>query len=126
VDNVEHYQLWRETRRCVSGLQRSVESGERVSEAINFARYLQWSGILRLCKGHRGEEIPEPLKTDGGLLEWETSELLQLALRVPESQRPTTLEEKICKNLDVIAGHIQRNAPPVPASATASTVGGAP
>jgi len=126
VDHVEHFKLWQETRRFVAELQRAVERGERVNEAIQFSRYLMWSGVLRELKAFPRHDQPAGLQTDAGLLEWEVSELLQAALRVPECKRLGSFEERVLKNLDVIAGHVQRLAPPSSANATASTGGGAP
>lgn len=125
MDDVTAYRLWKETRATVSRLHRAAERGESVSEAINFCRYLQWSGVLGLLKLHASACVHLPV--DGALLEWEVAELLQFALAVPETKRLGTFEQRTLSLLDVIAGHVAKIGPPgVPQAVRAvQTPGGA-
>lgn len=68
------------------------------------------SGILRELKRNPSENLQLPF--DGSLLEWEVSELHQLALAVPVTKRLGTFEERILASLDTIAGHVAKYAPP--------------
>lgn len=125
VEIVELYTLWNSTRQQVAALHRAVERGERITEAIHFAKYLICCGIIReLKRNNKNTEAHESLVVDGALLEWEVSELLQLALRVPEHRRLASFEERVIKNLDLIAGQVLKLSPPVSASATPTTAGG--
>jgi hypothetical protein len=93
---------------------RRVQEGKGLEAALEFARYVFWSGIIELC-----EEYPQehPLKVDGAMMRWKCEELqrkVQDRYRLndgkPHIER-TELEE-INRKLDLIAGHVAKFSPP--------------
>jgi hypothetical protein len=127
VEAIEYYRIGKETRTELNRLKRSLESGSDATDAIRFVRYLQWSGLLAILK--RAPDCGR-LTCDGALIEWEASELLEFALRLPQIKRVGTFEERVLNGLDVIAGHVAKftASPALPQSSKdgdASTVGGA-
>jgi len=122
VEHTEVFNLYRQTRAKVAELLVAVERGERAQEALSFGRYLQWSGITRLCRAN--SQYDRHLQIDGPLLDGEISDLIARALKVPE--KPTSarsdFEQRVLRNLDMIAGHVRSLT--LPASAGRSTAGG--
>lgn len=53
--------IWRETDRYIETLQRSAREGKQITEAANYARWLQFSGILELLE-RNSEGGPLPVR----------------------------------------------------------------
>lgn len=72
-DSVTLHQIWRETNRKVESFARDVRECKNVREASDFARWLQFSGILALL-----EQFPqsEPLLVDGAALRKQIQDLI--------------------------------------------------
>ena len=67
------YWLWRETMNKLSSFKSRVSEGRDVTAASEFARWLQFSGIIKLLEAN---PQPAPLTVDGPLLRWTTDELI--------------------------------------------------
>jgi len=99
--------MWREADIKLDGYKRKVEGGRCLSEAVDFARWLQLSGMISFFKHHsRSGELP----IDGHLLAWKARELElavcdQFKAGVKPEKRDTALDE-INHKLDLIAGRI--------------------
>jgi len=115
--------LWRiysETMNRLDRFDRCVQEGRSLEEALDFTRWLFFSGIITLCEMN---PQPHPLKVDGALLRWKCSDvqrkvqerfrLNDLAPHVGASELQT-LHDK----LDTIAGFLSRF--PQPAAAAGS------
>jgi hypothetical protein len=65
--------MWRETDRFLDSLAASVREGKRVTEASNYCRWLQFSGVVSLLKENPS---PSPLLVDGEGLRKKLDDLL--------------------------------------------------
>jgi len=65
--------MWRETDRFLESLAMSVREGKRVMEASQFARWLNFSGLVSLLKENKA---PSPLLCDGVGLQKKLDDLL--------------------------------------------------
>ena len=110
--------LWRETNNRLESLDVAVQEAKQLEEALNFTRFVFWSGLLDLFKAN---PQPFPLKVDGAFLEWKCKELQQ---KVQERYRlndgkphiEETQLNAINRKLDLIAGHLQKFTPPLTAT----------
>jgi hypothetical protein len=89
--------------------------GERkdLDAALEFASYVQWSGLIDLCKANAQ---PEPLKVDGAFLEWKVKDLQRECreqFKSPNaSPRIHKAElESINEKLDLIAERLAQVSP---------------
>ena len=73
-DAVQLHVMWMETDRFLDGLAASVREGKAVEEASNFARWLQFSGVLNLLEKNRQ---PFPLPCNGDELRRKCQDLVQ-------------------------------------------------
>jgi len=62
LNPVQAHRLWSETDRRVDSLLKQVAEGRGVDEASNFARWIEFSGILQLLKDC---SVELPLRVDG-------------------------------------------------------------
>jgi hypothetical protein len=107
--------MWRETSNRLEALDAAVQEAKQLEEALNFTRFVFWSGLLQLFKEN---PQPFPLKVDGAFLEWKCKELQQ---KVQERYRlndgkmhiDETQIAAINRKLDLIAGHLQKYSPPL-------------
>jgi hypothetical protein len=107
--------IWRETLTRLESLDVAVQEAKRLDEALDFTRFVFWSGLLQLFKEN---PQPFPLKVDGPFLEWKCKELQS---KVQERYRlndgaphiEETQLNAINRKLDIIAGHLQKFSPPV-------------
>jgi len=113
-DGVLLHWLWKETINQLKVLDAAVRDGRGLEEAINFARFVQWSGLAKLMERNAcdGE-----LKVDGALVRWKCRELertVQDAWKGRELARPKPDMEAINYKLDLIAGRLaQLSALPI-------------
>jgi len=61
-DTVMLHWLWKETVGYLEKLERAVAEGRAVDEASNYARWLEFSGLLKIFDAY---PRPLPLKVDG-------------------------------------------------------------
>lgn len=62
-DAVMLHWLWKETVNKLEFLSRSVHEGRAVDEASSFARWLSFSGLIKIFEAYPS---PAPLRVDGG------------------------------------------------------------
>jgi len=84
-----------------------------VDSAVQFARYVLWSGLISLFEEYAR---PEPLKVDGAFIRWLAEELQrECTERYRTNNFSPTFEQaefqSIHDKLDLIAGHLSRVAP---------------
>ncbi len=104
------YWLWRETMNRLESYAKRVKEGRDVSGAHEFARYVLWSGLVKLCK-----ENPQasPLPVDGHLLQSAATDLQSLCTEFYRNQgRPKGLEaselQSIHEKLNLLAAHVSQ------------------
>ena len=110
VDEVAWHVLYRETNSRLDGLRLSVQECKGLDAALDFCRFLRWSGILKLLCAH---SCSGPLPVDGPLLEWKASELMQEVqerFRSGDVQPHIDVAElaRINYKLDLIAGQLSQ------------------
>lgn len=110
--------IWRETSNRIESLDTAVQEGKKLEEALNFCRFVFWSGLLQLF---RENPQPAPLKVDGPFLEWRLKELQQKVqdrYRLNDGQPhiDETQLSAINRKLDVIAAHVSKLSPPLTAT----------
>lgn len=98
--------MWNETRHRLDTLQGRVNEGRDLNAGAEFARYILWSGIIKIfeefaCDG--------PLKVDGSLIRWKATELERsctehFRIRGQDFAHIESLHEK----LDLLAGYVAR------------------
>jgi hypothetical protein len=109
---IEFYQvsvLFRETEGMVEHYEKMVREGKELSAAANFARYVRWSGLLKVFKANANDSIAN--RVDGALLEWRVEELQRMVQdrwKDPDAgpKFATSTIEGIEHKLDLIAGYL--------------------
>lgn len=61
-DMLTLWKIWSETDRRLDSLAASVREGSQVDEASNFARWLRFSGILKLLEPFE-QDVPLPIRS---------------------------------------------------------------
>lgn len=106
--SVNLHRIWLETSGRLDVLSKRVQEGRDVMAASEFARWLFFSGILKLLEANSQDG---PLKIDGAFLRWKCEELIQQCndrFR-KNSAEPSFTEatfQSIHEKLDKIAGHV--------------------
>jgi hypothetical protein len=100
----------------LSSLQNHVNEGKKLDEALDFCRYVFWSGIVELCNYHA--TTAEGLAISGANLQTRVKQLQQdVQDRYRKSNTSPKIElselEKLNHKLDLIAGRISQISPPV-------------
>jgi len=95
---------------------RRVRENKDVMAALDFARYVTWSGIIKVLDANASES---PLVVDGALIRWKCEELTRMCQeRFRTGQSSPHVEqselEAINRKLDLIAGHVAQFVPAVP------------
>lgn len=75
TDAVTLHQLWRETTRKLEAHAREVRENKGVLEASLFARWLTFSGVVKMLEAN---PQPEPLRVDGAALRRLAHEVISL------------------------------------------------
>jgi len=60
-DTLTLWKIWSETDRRLDSLAASVREGTQVDEASNFARWLRFSGILKMLEPFE-QDVPLPIR----------------------------------------------------------------
>jgi len=112
-DTVLRHTIWKETNRHLETLARQVREHKSVMEAANYARWLQFSGLLEFF---RLNPQPEPLLVDGERIKAQIRDLLY---DCGESFRNGKADPKyassdiaeINRKLDLLAGFVAEHLP---------------
>jgi hypothetical protein len=115
IDNVQLHWIWRETINRVEVLSRRVAEGKDILAASEFARWLEFSGIVKLLEQNPN---PAPLKVDGAFLRWKCSDLLERCTAVSKAKDGVvrldlSQLEDVNRKLDIIASHVAKLSPPL-------------
>jgi hypothetical protein len=107
LDN-QLYRIYRETDMRVNILSQRVAENVEVMAALDFSRWLLWSGFLDLLEAH---SCDGPYKIDGAHLRWKCKELqsaCQERFRTNDSEpHLTELQlQSINEKLNTIAGYL--------------------
>jgi len=119
IDKVLLHLLWRETSNRIGVLQGRVNEGVDVDAASEFARWLRFSGLLKIlesapddqrlpCKGSLLAKQVETLVYDCGL--WYANH--ERANRKPPAQVPRSELEKINAQLHTLSLAVAQLSPP--------------
>jgi len=113
----------------LSVLERRVQEGRDVDAASEYARWLSFSGLLKLLEAN---SQPAPLVVDGCLLESRCDELIRMCgERFKTGDRSPNLKAKELQSLhdkiDLVAGYLSRlNVPTLTVGSASTGVHGAP
>jgi hypothetical protein len=114
VDGVQAYKLWRETDGMLSQYVKRAREGKDLYAALDFARYVLWSGVIDLVNQNAHLS---PVKIDAAHLQWKAKDLQSTVQDVfsknkchPEVELAEL--EKINHKLDLIAGVIAKGVTP--------------
>ena len=115
--------LWNETRRQLQRYATRADEGVEIQAAMDFARWIEFSGLIKLFKYN---PQPEPWKVDWLLIDSLVRNLVMdcgdyLKLNTPGFVRVSQLEAVNTK-LDILAAQVARLSPPAMETATARTV----
>lgn len=107
VDVVVLHTIYRETLTHLESYEKRALEGKDLMVALDFTRWIQWSGILKLLKAYPAQGV---CKVDGAFLEWkarEVQEMVQLQFRTKQIPRlPASTLDQINHKLDLIAGRL--------------------
>lgn len=126
TDKVFLHVMWRETSSRIEVLQRRVNEGVDVDGASEFARWLRFSGVIKLlesspdddrlpCKGHQLSKAVETLLYDCG--QWYANH--ERANVKPASQVPRSELEAISAQLAAMRQTLAQLSPPTSETAHA-------
>ena len=104
------HRIWRETDTRLDSLARRVAENRDVQPALEFARWLFWSGILELLEANACDGF---LKVDGAHLRWRCEELQrQCTERYRLNDTKPHVEalqlQSIHEKLNLMAGYLSR------------------
>jgi hypothetical protein len=107
--------IYRETMNRLSSLQNRVNEGKDLDFALEFCRYVFWSGVIELLEYHAS--TASGLEVSGANLRTRVKQLQQdIQDRFRKSNTSPKIElselEKINHKLDLIAGRISQFHPP--------------
>lgn len=107
--------IYRETMNRLSSLQNRVNEGKDLEFALEFCRYIFWSGIIELLEYHASTQ--SGLEVSGANLRTRVKQLQEdVQRRFVKSNTSPKVElselEKINHKLDLIAGRISQLSPP--------------
>ena len=107
---VQFHRIWSETNRRLDSLSDRVRENLEVMAALDFARWLFFSGLLELLEAHSCQGL---LKVDGPNLRWKCQELqhdCQERLRLNDSKpHLEALQlQSIREKLDTMAGYLSK------------------
>jgi hypothetical protein len=122
-DSTQLHWLWNETRRQLERYATRADEGVDLQAAMDFARWIQFSGLIRLF---RDNPQSEPWKVDGELIDRLVRTLIMdcgefLKLNTPGFVRVSQIEA-VSHKLDLMASQLAKLSPPVfPETAEAGT-----
>jgi hypothetical protein len=119
-DSAQLHWLWNETRLRLKLLATRADEGVDVQAAMDFAHWIQFSGLIKLFKDNPQSE---PLKVDGELIGKLVRDLVMdcgdfLKLNTPGFVRVCQIEA-VNHKLDLIAAQLGKLSPPATETATA-------
>jgi len=107
VDGSDLARLYLETARALGNFERKVRQGADLDNAVQFARYLKWSGVLKFL-----QLVPAAPGIDAVNLRWRVDELERevQALWVGKQADGASGDDlsQINHKLDIIAAHIAK------------------
>jgi len=123
LNEVDWHWLYLQTCDRLAVHEKRVREGKGLDAALEFAQYVQWSGIVKILTAH---SRPEPLKVDGPHLKWMVGQLEELVRAHWKNEKVPVVEltelERINHKLDLIAGHMGRMIPAEAVSAPSEPV----
>jgi hypothetical protein len=110
MSEVVFHQIYRETMNRLSSYSRRVAEGRDVMAASEFARWLNFSGIVRLLMSNPQDP---PLKVDGAFMQWTLDQLLEHCnerFRTNRNDPSFTPAEfqSLHDKIDLMAGYLSR------------------
>lgn len=130
ADSVNLHWIYRETLNRLDVLHRRVQEGRDVEAASEFARWLIFSGIIKLMEANSSDKL---LKVDGPLLRSRTQMLIEACnyrfRRNDDSPRFQAKDvQSLHEKIDLVAGYLSRlNVPAfLTVSPTTTGVNGSP
>jgi len=114
VSELDMHLVWRETNSRLDTLARSVAECKNLEGALDFCRWLQGSGLIRIFKTHAHElHWPQSrhFRVDGSLIDSKVSDLMR---EIQDRYRTGNIQprvdmaelERISYKLDLIAGQL--------------------
>jgi len=113
-DPVTLHWIWKETTRRLESFADYVRENKAVAEAADFARWLQFSGILKLLGSF---PQPPPLTVDAAAMGKQITDLIYECGerfrngKASPNYAPSDIAE-INRKLDIIAAHVSTLSPP--------------
>jgi hypothetical protein len=113
-DNVILHWLFKQTMNHLELLTRAVHEGRAVDEASNFARWLSFSGLIKIFEAY---PQPVPLLVDGPAMRLVTDKLVSACGviykggRMPENPSQSVIDEMNAK-MDFIISQMAKTASP--------------
>jgi len=118
ITEVDLSWLWKETHGRLERLARCVRECKQVTEASDFCRWLQFSGLPKIFKAH---PQAEPFRVDHAVIDaqireilFECGELFRKGKADPQYSESDIAE--INRKLDIIAAHVSKFTPPLAAT----------
>ena len=120
--DVNYHRIWNETNNRLDSLSARVRENRDVMAALDFARWLFWSGILELLEANACEGFH---KVDGANLRWKCQELTRACQeRFSRNDSKPHLEalqlQSIHEKLNLMAGFLSKLAMPAQVSVTSA------
>src|SRR5262252_6463793 len=109
-DTANLHRLYSETHMRLDRYTRLVNEGKELMAALDFTRYLIWSGVIQILEQNAQDG---PLKVDGSLIRWKCEELQRLVhdrFRSNDTapHMATAELETLHDKLDKIAGYLSK------------------
>ena len=106
----EIWWCWNETKNRLETFHRRVQEGRDVQAAVDFARFIQQCGLIKLFEEH---SQPEPLKIDGAFIRWKAEELERCCterFRTNSSEPTLTAAylQSLHEKIDLMAGYLSK------------------
>lgn len=102
--------MWKETKNRLETLKERADEGRDINSAVEFARYILWSGLIKIF-----EECPGsgPLRVDAALIRKQATELEQVCTehyRTRGSEPGIKVSElrSLHEKMDLLAGYVAR------------------
>jgi len=118
IDETDWHWLWKETFAKLETFSRLVRECKQVTEAADFCRWLQFSGLPKMFKQH---PQAAPLRVDHVVIDnqirdilFECGELFRKGKADPQYTQSDIAE--INRKLDIIAAHVSQFPPPLAAT----------
>jgi hypothetical protein len=109
-DSVNLHRIWNETSSRLESLSKRVAENRDVMPALEFARFVIWSGICELLEANSSDG---PLKVDGSHLRWQCRELQtqcteRFRLNDSEPHIEALQLQSIHEKINTLAGYLSK------------------